>query len=173
MKRTMVLLAALIVAVLSSSCASTPVLEPQDYALRNLKSGRFLTVARHSENTNGGLVYVWDWEETEAQVWRVAYLGGGYYKLTVRASAKVLDAHSDDVRQNGCKVQIWDLNGWDNQKWRIRQLENGNYRISVKPSGKCLALTEYDTDNGATVHLWTCKKGDETQEWELKPVARP
>jgi hypothetical protein len=163
-------MAAALIFLSVTACVTTPVLEQRYYKVKNIHSGRYLTVAKGGESRNGGLVYVWDWKDSSTQKWELTHLGGGYYKLTVRVSGKVLDANSDKVHQNGCNVQIWDLNGWDNQKWRLRPLDNGRYKIQVKSSNKCLALTPYDSENGAALHLWQRRKGDYLQDWEVIPL---
>ena len=170
MTRIIKYLVVLIIFLFVTACVTTPALEKRYYKVKNVRSDRYLTVATGGASRNGGLVYVWDWMDSSTQKWELTYIGGGYYKFTVNVSGKVLDANSDRVHQNGCNVQIWDLNGWDNQKWRLKLLDNGRYKIQVKSSGKCLALTPYDSDNGAALHLWQSKKEDDLQEWELIPL---
>jgi Ricin-type beta-trefoil lectin domain-like/HYR domain/SdrD B-like domain/Secretion system C-terminal sorting domain len=73
-------------------------------------------IACHS-TTNGSAVYQYDYYTGGYKDWKIECVGN-YYKITHRASGKVLDICNNSTA-DGAKLQIWDYNGGNNQLWEI------------------------------------------------------
>jgi len=95
--------------------------------------------------------------------------GGGnvatvHYRVTGRASAKVLDVVSASL-SNSAEVKQYTYNSGLNQKWAFEDLGTGYYRIVNQNSGKCLDVASASTADGANVIQYTCGSGT-NQQWQ-------
>ena len=104
---------------------------------------------------------------------QVTCLSGGYYKLTMKNSGKVLQAQ-DAGRSSGTNVQEYKDTGSDSQRWIIREAGNGWYYIISKPSGLYLDVSGNKAANGQNVQIYSEVKNN-AQKWrfiERKPAKK-
>jgi hypothetical protein len=92
----------------------------------------------------------------------------GLYRITSRASGKVLDVEGGSL-QNGAKIQQWDYWGGANQHWRLIDVGNGLYRIESEASRKVLDVEGGSLQNGAKIQQWDYW-GGANQHWQLVQV---
>lgn len=99
------------------------------------------------------------------QVYKVTWLGNGYYSIANKNSGLLLDV-AGGLLPIGTNVQLWKDNGGDAQKWIIKQSSSGYYNIISKFSGLYLDLALGKTADGTNIHMW---QGDGTvsQEWSF------
>lgn len=100
------------------------------------------------------------------QVFRVTYIGDGYYKIVNVNSNKCLDV--DKAGQSeGTNVKQYEDNGNDAQKWIIKESGDGKwFYIISKCNGLYLDVDDGNSANGTNVQMWS---GNETnaQKWRF------
>jgi hypothetical protein len=131
------------------------------YVITSRFSNKSVAVESMSVDNQANVVQQQHTEESAA-VWRLQYIGGGYYRIINENSGKCLevaDAREDEnvnVRQN-----TW--SNANNQKWQLEDTGNGYYSITAMHSRKCLDVEE-SPDDGANIRQHTYE-GKETQQW--------
>ncbi len=96
---------------------------------------------------------------------QVTCLSGGYYKLTMKNSGKVLHAQ-DAGRNSGTNVQEYKDTGRDSQRWIIREAGNGWYYIISKLNGLYLDVSGDKAANGQNVWLYSGVESS-AQKWRF------
>ena len=96
---------------------------------------------------------------------QVTCLSGGYYKLTMKNSGKVLHAQNAG-RISGTNVQQYTDTGHDSQRWIIREAGNGWYYIISKLSGLYLDVSGDNAANGQNVWLYSEVRNN-AQKWRF------
>lgn len=76
------------------------------------------------------------------QIFKVTYIGKGYYKIISKRNSKSLDCASGNTT-SGTNVQLYSYEGVNQQQWIIKSAGNGYYYIISKNSGLYL-----DVENG-------------------------
>ena len=77
---------------------------------------------------NGTNLQTWVNNGTISQMFYVAPVSAGWYKICNIISQKAVDVTGGDMR-NGTNVQIYEWNGTDAQLWRFQDAGNGYYYI--------------------------------------------
>jgi Ricin-type beta-trefoil lectin domain len=117
-------------------------------------------------STSGNKIQIWACLGDAAQNWTIESDG------TVQINGKCLDV-TGGVNANGTKIQLWAcLNGDANQQWQPEP----NGELVNPETGRCLdnydvASTNYGTDNGTQLDIWSCN-GNPNQQWAL-PYPQP
>lgn len=112
---------------------------------------------------------IWQSNGAATQQWNIEPLDGGYYKLTVRATGKVLDVANAETT-SGTNVQqcIWTNNYA--QHWRFTDAGDGYYHITTRlDANKRLDVNERKDANGTNVQIWEANN-ETSQKWKLIPV---
>lgn len=112
---------------------------------------------------------IWQSNGAATQQWNIEPLDGGYYKLTVRATGKVLDVANAETA-SGTNVQqcIWTNNYA--QHWRFTDAGDGYYHITTRlDASKRLDVNEREDANGTNVQIWEANN-ETSQKWKLIPV---
>lgn len=76
------------------------------------------------------------------QIFKVTYIGKGYYKIISKKNSKSLDCAGGNTT-SGTNVQLYSYEGVNQQQWIIKSAGNGYYYIISKNSGLYL-----DVENG-------------------------
>lgn len=61
-------------------------------------------------------------------------------------------------------VQIWTCNGGPRQQW---VMDDQTQEIKLKSDGSCLDITDWSTDNGANIYIYTCHPDSKPQNQQV------
>jgi hypothetical protein len=89
----------------------------------NANSGKVVDVSNDAAPTttkmmDGALIHQWTYAGYDNQQWAISPVGGGYYSIVDKMTAKSLDV-KDWNSNNGAYIQQWYYYGQDNQQWVI------------------------------------------------------
>ena len=105
------------------------------------------------------------------QMWRVKYLGNGYYTLTSYASeVTVMDVFNGDAI-NGTYVQLYKSNGTDAQKWIIKE-EDGYYNLVSALDHMYLDITDGSIKSGVGLQIYQ-PNGTDAQKFTFTKLDEP
>lgn len=91
------------------------------------------------------------------------YLGGGYYKITIAGTDRVLEATADKEVKSSATYT-----GTDAQLWRIDQLVDGTYRIMPKAVPGCSEELVLVSIADSTPSLGIFDINNDNTKWNLK-----
>jgi len=138
---------------------------PQEavYKLRAVHSGKLIGVKDGSADDKANVEQQSD-NGGDQQLWSVAEVERGIYKIINKKSGRVLDADekSDNVMQYGW----W---GGMNQRWKITGTGSGGYYIVCKANNRMLEVYYAKKDDGTNVQHWQFN-GETCQMWEFVRV---
>lgn len=117
-----------------------------------LNNSKVLDISGGSTASSANL-QIYSSNNSNAQKYKVTYLGNGYYSLQALCSSKMLDVTGAGT-SNGTNVQQYTSNGSAAQKWIVRSCGNGYYYLISGVSGKCLDVSGGNTANGTNIHTW-------------------
>ena len=121
--------------------------------------------AKGGSTNNGTQIQSYNFNQTDAQVWKIVTSEDGYSTIYHAVSGKVLDV-SHGKAYSGAKIQLYDANGTMAQKWIITS-DGSYYKItSALNNAYVLDLHGASTANGAIIQLWT-DNGSLAQRWSL------
>ena len=134
------------------------------YALRSAANTDYtvdIANASTADNANAWLYY---YNGSEPQQFKVEYVENGYYKLTAKHSGMVLECASSSYKA-GANVRqgVWD--GSDGQLWKFVSAGNGSYYVRSK-TGTVLDITSAVFAAGTNVQTYTAN-GTSAQKWNL------
>lgn len=102
----------------------------------------------------------------EVQVFKVTYIGNGYYKIINKHSNKCLDVQGGNVSPGANVCQYGD-NGTDAQQWVIRESGDSTYfNIISKCNGLFLDVDDASTKNGTNIKTYS-QNGSNAQKWKF------
>lgn len=88
------------------------------------------------------------------QLFRVTYLGGGFYRLTHVQAKTVLDV-SGAGQSSGTNVQMYEWNGTAAQQWVLKPSSNsGCYEIVSRCNGLCVDLSGGTVANDTNIQMY-------------------
>ena len=64
-------------------------------------------------------------------------------------------------------VQIWTCNGGPRQQWTMN---SQTQEVKLKSDGSCLDITDWSTDNGANIYIYTCHPDNQPQNQQVSSV---
>ena len=100
------------------------------FIFKDLNSGKVIDV-RASEVKNGTNIQIYTQNNTDAQLWKVIDVGGGYYSLQSKLnSGYYLDVQYNG-KNNGNNIWLWEGNNSDAQKFKIVKKELYKFRLGV------------------------------------------
>ena len=100
------------------------------------------------------------------QVFRVTYLGNGYYKIVNTNSGKSLDV-DEAGKAPGTNVKQYDDYGSDAQQWIIKEAGDGYwFYIISKCNGLYLDVADGNSANGTNIQMWTGNQSA-AQKWQF------
>lgn len=134
---------------------------------------RYLDMSAAS-TANGGNAQLWVHTNSNAQVWKLEAVSGGYYRIVNANSGKVLDVKNAN-KANGTNVQQWQWQNHDAQLWKAYRSLYGGYVFINKATGKALDVSGGANADGANVQIWDAND-TRAQSWHLEskqPYAQP
>ena len=143
-------------------------------------TNRVVDVSRNNGSiTSGCNVAIWTPDDTEAQFWRIVYVGAGKYRIVLNSNtALVLTSVDDSNGTSGGKsstspgnVFISTYSATNYQHWIFeevstsRSIDDGQYYIRNNNSGKYLDVANSGS-SGANVNQWDFHSG-KNQKWSI------
>lgn len=134
-----------------------------------LAANQTLDVASASD-ANGANVQIYNSNESFAQRFRLAHVGGGYFTIQNAKSGKVLDVESAG-KEPGTNVHQWEPNNTDAQKWKLVDTGDGDgsYYIMSKCNGLYLDHQWAQAQSGTNIWVYEGNKSD-AQKFYLNKV---
>lgn len=117
---------------------------------------------------NGTNIQLWEQNGTQAQMFYVSKVSGGWYSIRNINSRKALDV-AGGVTGSGINVQLYDWNGTDAQLWCFISAGNGGYYIKNK-LGFYMDAAGGQSESGTNIQVYT-GNGTNAQIWEAVPVS--
>jgi beta-glucanase (GH16 family) len=136
-----------------------------DYTLHTAVSGKCLDVSG-SSTADGAVVQEWGCNGTQAQVFHVTQLGGGYYKIVNVHSNKALDV-KDVSTQPNAHLQQWGYGGGQNQQFQIVDRGGGQFSLHPRHTGMALDVFWGNAADGTPIvqYPWS---GRNNQLWTFE-----
>ena len=145
--------------IMTRSANNTQTIANGTYVIKSaLNTNKVLDIAGGSAS-NGANVQLYTGNSSNAQRFKITYLGNGYYTIQGIQSKKVLDV-AGAGKANGTNVQQYAGNNSDAQKWVIKKEKNGYYSIISKCNNLYLDIAGASTANGTNVQMY---KGNGTK----------
>ena len=142
-----------------------PIIANETYTISSsLRKNKVLDIAGAS-NENEANLQLWNKNNTNAQKFKITYVGEGYYEIEACCSGKVLDVAG---AENKCGANVWqyEKNNTDAQKWFIKSTDNGYYYIVSKCNGLYLDVSGAKTRRGTNIHVWDFN-GSKAQKFKI------
>ena len=145
------------------------VLNPAYYLEPQCAPGMRLDVY-NAETSNGTDVWIYSFNGTPAQRWRLIDVGGGYFELEPQhAPGMRLDVDNAGT-SNGTNLWIHSSNGTPAQRWRLIDVGGGYFELEPQCApGMRLDVENAGTNFGTNVWIWSCNSSS-AQRWRLIPV---
>lgn len=102
---------------------------------------------------NGANIQLYSSNGTNAQKFRITYVGRGYYVLENINSCKLVDV-SGASTANGANIWQYNSNDTSAQRWILKPTGDGYFVIVSPISGKCLNVASANARNGANIELY-------------------
>lgn len=132
-----------------------------------LNDWRVLDIS-NSSTENGANLQLWDDNGTDAQTFRIKYIGEGYYEIEALCSGKMIDVEYSG-KSPGTNVWQYERNGTDAQKWLIKKADDdgsGYYYIISKCNGLSLDVKFSEIAPGTNVWVWE-RNGTNAQKFKF------
>ena len=150
---------------ISSTPTPTRTISDGDYKIvSSLDSSKYIDVAGTSKNCCAN-VQLWQSKGNASQIWRIKYLGDGYYSIQDKNSGRYLDVANGSTT-SGTNVWIYDGNSSDSQKWIISEKGDDGYTIISKRGGLALDVNGAKKTNGTNIQVYV-KNGTNAQKWNF------
>jgi hypothetical protein len=145
------------------------VLNPAYYLEPQCAPGMRLDV-NNAGNSNGTNVWIWGFNGTAAQRWKLIDVGGGYFELEPQCAPGMRLDVNNAGNSNGTNVWIWGFNGTAAQRWKLIDVGGGYFELEPQCApGMRLDVNNAGNSNGTNVWIWACNSGW-AQRWRLIPV---
>ncbi|HEX8107440.1 MAG TPA: glycosyl hydrolase [Kofleriaceae bacterium] len=139
-----------------------------NYTIHTAVSGKCLEVPG-SNTADGAPLQEWSCNDTQAQIFEVTQLGGGFYKLVNVNSKKSLDIRNASTQENA-PLQQWGYGGGENQQFQIVDRGGGKFSLHPRHTGMALDVFFGRADDGTPIvqypwsgrnnQLWTFQRRD-------------
>lgn len=123
-----------------------------------------------SSQDNGTAVSLFEFGNTENQIFHVKPNGDGSYTITAKHSGKALDLPGSATK-DGTPINQWDVHGGNNQRWTIYRDSVGYCYIASVCAGdlnKVMTVSDGNAANGTPIELWAAD-GSNAQRFRLIP----
>ncbi|MFZ2755349.1 MAG: RICIN domain-containing protein, partial [Atopobiaceae bacterium] len=161
---------------LAATTTAAPVVTPAAsgvadgvYAIECSVGSRMVLDVAGGSKANGANVQSWSSNASNAQRWKVASAGGGWYSITSVVSGKSLDVAGAQGKA-GTNVQQYSANGSAAQLWRFVENPDGSYAIYSKLGNLVLDIAGGLTSDGANLDVWS-PNGTSAQRYRLVSAA--
>lgn len=136
-----------------------------------LDKNKVVDVSGGSRN-DGANIQLWEKNGSDAQLFRIARNGTGYYALINKGSNKALDVYGAGTYA-GANVNQWSLNGTSAQQWKIYNASGykDGYVRFMNRCGKYLDVSGGNIKNGTNIQIWN-KNRTKAQVFKLVPYVQ-
>lgn len=118
---------------------------------------------------NGSNAHLWTMANAQNQLFKIEYIGSGYYRIIATHSGKVLDIHNGEIK-NGSNLKQWDWADVLQQKWVLVNRGNGYYSIhSAKDTQYVIDVNGGSSGNGTNIQIYRYN-GSNAQLFKLKNI---
>lgn len=122
------------------------------YTIRTaLDTTKALDIADAS-TISGANVQLHEFNNSDAQKWKITKDNEGYYTLEARCSEMALDVE-DGIFQNGTNLRQCTKNNSDAQKFEIQHVEGSRYRIKTKGHELFVDVADASTNKGTNIRV--------------------
>lgn len=138
------------------------------YVIRSsLDTTKVLDIADASK-ISGANVQLHEFNDSDAQKWKITKDGEGYYTLEARCSKMLLDV-AGGVFQNGTNLQQCIKNNSDAQRFNMQHVEGSRYRIKTKGHELFVDVADSNTNDGTNIRI--CNRYEaKSQEFILEKL---
>lgn len=145
----------------------TPIVEDGIYTIASSKNSNRVLDIKNGSKENGGIVQLWDSNDSMAQKWDIAFNEEtGFYTIRTAVSGKSLDI-PNGVAGNGKKLQQYSVNGTVAQYWNISQGSEGSYSIQSVLGAFSMDVPNGVPGAGTQIQLWDINH-TAAQQWLLE-----
>jgi|GEM_PF-4381007 len=148
-----------------------PAIDEGVYTIASRLGDNLVLDVASASASDGANVQVWSNNQSPAQLFRVAYAGDGFYRLSPLCSDKVLDVAGGSY-ESGANLQQYEENGTKAQLWDIVDNGDGSYTFVSALSGKAIDVAGAGTRSGTNVQLWD-RNGSDAQRFGLERYFSP
>jgi hypothetical protein len=138
-----------------------------NYTIVGRKSNKCLQFAG-TNDSDGANAEIWGCNGSDAQLFTLKPVTGGYFNIVGVRSKKCLDV-AGLATNDGAGVQQYTCNGGQNQEWILADGTAGALRIVARHSGKVLDVAGEEIADGTHVNQWGWQSMAH-QEFTLVPV---
>lgn len=114
---------------------------------------------------NHANIWLYQSNYTDAQQFKLEYVGSGYYRITSKVSGKVLDVQNA-ANCDGANVQQYQWTNNPAQLWKIQDAGDGYYYLVSALGNRVLDVSGGRNANGANIQIYT-KNGTKAQKFKL------
>lgn len=148
-----------------------PVVEDGYYTFHSSVDGDYYVDITGGSEDWGANTEIWSVNDSNAQRFRITYLGNGEYKIICACSGLALDAENGSAA-NGTNVRQWPYNGSAAQRWRIVCAEDGSVYFQSVASGNMLDVNWAVGYNGNNVQTWEFTGSTAQRFWLAKTTTK-
>lgn len=135
------------------------------YSIRSSSTSNLVLDISNGSTADKAKVWLYNFNNTPAQKFKIQYVSGGYYQILSVKSGKAL---AYDTSKSGNKAAVWQTSskGSDEQLWKFIQGRSGGYYIRSK-SGKVLDVTGGKFSKKTYIQMYTMNDVP-AQKWALR-----
>lgn len=143
--------------------------EEGDYYIVPEVSEEYALDLSGGDTADGTYFQLWKGNQTDAQIFRIEYVAGGWCRIVHKASGKVVSVENG-ISEQGAGLCLYPYEETDACLFRLIDCGNGSYMIQNKLSGnRVVDLEDNDASRGSVVRLWDLHDG-QSAHWKFLPV---
>lgn len=139
------------------------------YTISSALNNNMLLESAGGGISNNSNIQLYSSNNTEAQKWKVSYIGNGFYKiLSFKKSDLSLDVYGSG-KTNTTNLQLYSYNNIPSQKWILKETNDGYYNIISYCNGLSIDVSSARAINGANIWLYE-QNGTNAQKFKFNKV---
>lgn len=139
------------------------------YTISSALNNNMLLESAGGGISNNSNIQLYSSNNTEAQKWKVSYIGNGFYKiLSFKKSDLSLDVYGSG-KTNTTNLQLYSYNDTPAQKWILKETNDGYYNIISYCNGLSIDVSSARAINGANIWLYE-QNGTNAQKFKFNKV---
>lgn len=142
------------------------------YYLQSALDSNMVVDVNGGSRNNGANIQLWKKNGSNAQLFRIARNGNGYYTFINKGSNKAIDVYGA-YTYSGANVSQWSQNSSRAQQWKLYNASgypDGYIRI-MNRCGKYLDVNGANTKNGTNIQIWD-RNNTKAQVFKLVPYVQ-
>ena len=156
----------------SSQTVKGEAVEEKIYRIKNVNSGKYLTVANGSKESGANVVQYEADGQADYNSWKITAAEDGYYFIYSEVGEKNLALDLERGKDvNKTNIEIYTSSGGNAQKFKFIKNDDGTYYIVTKNSQdkKAVEIDSASEQNGGNAQQYEIN-GNNCQKWILEPV---